>query len=87
MRAPNPIHPGQMLMEEFIEPSGTTQRELAQKLGWTAARLNELIKGKRDVTAEAALDLAKVLNTTPELWLTLQMHFDLAKAMKRRRAS
>ena len=50
----NPIHPGEMLLEEFLRPAGKTQTEFAQALGWTKARLNELIKGKRGVTAEAA---------------------------------
>jgi len=51
-------------------------------LGWTKARLNELIKGKRGVTAEAALDLAKVLKTSPKLWMNLQATWDLTQAMK-----
>lgn len=88
MRAPNPIHPGEMLREEFLAPSGTSQRAFAKQLGWTVAKLNELINGKRGVTADSALDLAAALGTSPELWLNLQMHFDLKRAeMKRRRAS
>lgn len=51
---PNPIHPGEMLLEEFIRPLGVTQVEFAQRLGWTQARLNEIIKGKRGITAESA---------------------------------
>ena len=88
MRPSNPIHPGQMLLEEFLIPGRVTQRALANRLGWTVAKLNELIKGKRGVTADSALDLAAALRTSPELWLNLQMHFDLARAsLRRRRAS
>ena len=57
----NPFHPGEILLEEFLTPVGITQTAFAKKLGWTRARLNELIKGKRGITAEAALDLAKAL--------------------------
>lgn len=88
MRPVNPIHPGQMLLEEFLRPGNVSQRAFAAKIGWTTAKLNELINGKRGVTAESALDLAEALGTSPELWLNLQMHFDLNKAQaKRRKAS
>ncbi len=53
-----PFHPGETLLEDFSEPKGVTQATLAEKLGWTRTRLNELIKGKRRITAAAALDLA-----------------------------
>ena len=52
----NPFHPGVMLLEEFLVPGGITQTAFAKKLGWTRARLNELIKGKRGITAESAFD-------------------------------
>lgn len=83
----NPIHPGEMLLEEFLRPAGRTQAEFAQSIGWTKARLNELIKGKRGVTAEAALDLAEALGTSPRLWMNLQATFDLAEATRRRSAA
>jgi antitoxin HigA-1 len=86
MRLPkNPFHPGEMLFEEFLVPGKITQAVLAQKLGWTRARLNELIKGKRDITADSALDLARVLGTSAKLWMNLQATFDLDKAMRRRK--
>ena len=85
MRSPNPIHPGQMLREEFLTPGGLSQRAFAKRLGWTVAKLNELINGKRGVTADSALDLAAELDTSPELWLNLQMHFDLNRAQTRRK--
>lgn len=81
----NPFHPGEILLEEFLKPSGTTQAALAKRLGWTRARLNELIKRKRGVTAEAALDLARVLHTSAKLWMNLQGTYDLDRARKRRR--
>ena len=88
MLPPNPIHPGRMLLEEFLAPSGESQRAFAKRLGWTVARLNELINGKRGITADSALDLAANLGTSPELWLNLQMLFDLRRAeMRRRRPS
>lgn len=88
MRPTHPIHPGRMLLEEFLRPGGLTQRAFARRIGWTAAKLNELIQGKRGVTADSALDLAAVLRTSPELWLNLQMQYDLARAeAKRKKAS
>jgi addiction module HigA family antidote len=82
----NPFHPGEMLLEEFLVPAGLTQSAFAKRLGWTRARLNELIKGKRGITADAALDLAEVLGTSPRLWMNLQATYDLAAAAKRRAA-
>jgi len=80
----NPFHPGEILLEEFLQPMGMTQTAFAQKLGWTRARLNELIRGKRGVTADTALDLAEALGTSPKLWLNLQGTYDIAQVMKRR---
>lgn len=84
MRPTNPIHPGEMLLEEFLKPQGISQRAFASKLGWTTAKLNELIKGKRGITADSALDLGKTLKTSPEVWMNLQMYYDLAQAEERR---
>ena len=83
----NPFHPGEILREEFLEPGGVTQAALAAKLGWTTTRLNELINGKRGITAAAALDLSEVLGTSPKLWMNLQATFDLDKAAKARRVA
>ena len=88
MRPPNPIHPGRMLLGEFLAPAGVSQRAFAKRLGWTVARLNELINGKRGITADSALDLAAELRTSAELWLNLQAQFDLRRAeIRRKRAS
>jgi addiction module HigA family antidote len=81
------IHPGEVLLEGFLKPSGSTQLAFTEKLGWARARLNELIKGKRGITADAALDLAKALGTSPKLWMNLQATLDIDQAMKRRKAA
>jgi len=83
----NPFHPGEILLEEFLAPMGITQIAFASKLGWTRARLNELIKGKRGITAESALDLAAALGTSAKLWMNLQVTYDLDRAMKLRKAA
>lgn len=87
MRPKNPIHPGEMLREEFLVPQGLSQRAFAAQLGWTPAKLNELVTGKRGITADSALDLAEALGTSAELWMNLQMTWDLRKAEQKRKAS
>jgi addiction module HigA family antidote len=82
----NPFHPGEMLLEEFLEPAGISQVEFAETLGWTKAKLNELIKGKRGITADTALDLSEALKTSPKLWMNLQATYDLDRARKARSA-
>ena len=82
----HPFHPGEILLDEFLMPNRTTQAAFAQRLGWTHARLNKLIKGKRGVTADAALVLATALGTSARLWMNLQATYDLALASKRRAA-
>ena len=85
MRAPkNPIHPGEILLEEFLKPAGETQAACAARLGWTRARLNEFIRGKRGVTAAGALDLAETLGTSSKIWMNLQATWDLDIETKRR---
>jgi addiction module HigA family antidote len=77
-----------MLLEEFLRPAAVSQRAFAKRVGWTVAKLNELINAKRGITAASALDLGKALRTSPELWMNLQMYYDLNKAEKaRKRAS
>lgn len=73
----NPFLSGEMLNEEFLEPVGMTQAEFTRQLGWTKARLNELIRGKRCITAESALDLTEALGTSPKHWMNLQATHDL----------
>jgi len=74
-----PTHPGEVLLEEFLEPLGQTQVALAEHLGVPVQRINELVRGKRGVTPETAWLLAQALNTTPEFWLNLQASYDLAR--------
>ncbi|OGQ96435.1 MAG: addiction module antidote protein, HigA family [Deltaproteobacteria bacterium RIFOXYD12_FULL_57_12] len=78
-----PTHPGEMLLKEFLEPLGLAQAEFARHLGWPYARLNEIINGKRGVTAASALDLGEALQTGPEFWLNLQRGWDLWHSMKK----
>jgi len=86
MRPPkNPIHPGEILLAEFLRPAGETQLAFAARIGWSRARLNEFIRGKRGVTAEAALDLASALGTSAKIWMNLQATWDLEQAARRRR--
>jgi addiction module HigA family antidote len=66
-----------VLLEEFLVPLGLRQKEAARRMRISTNRLNELVRGKRGVTAETALRLAQLLGTSPEFWLNLQMMFDL----------
>ena len=86
-RPKNPFHPGEILLDEFLQPLGLSQTAFAQRIGWTRSRLNELIRGKRGITAEAALDLAETLGTSSKLWMNLQATYDLDRAAKARRAA
>jgi addiction module HigA family antidote len=72
-----------MLVEEYLKPMGMGQVEAARKLGVSLNRLNELVLGKRGITADTALRLAKVLKTSPQLWMRLQADWDLHQAMQR----
>ena len=80
-----PTHPGEMLLEEFLKPLGVSQRELATHLNWTTTRLNEIIKGRRQVSVESALALGGALNTGPEFWLNLQRDWDLWHSLRKHR--
>ena len=83
----NPFHPGEILLEEFLEPAGLSQAAFARQLCWTRARLNELIRGKRGISAESALDLSEALGTSAKLWMNLQATYDLDRASKKRRVA
>jgi addiction module HigA family antidote len=78
------IHPGEILLEEFLRPLEMTQAA-ARTLGMSTVRLNELVRGKRGVTADTALRLAQLFKTTPQFWMHMQANFDLKAAMVRRR--
>jgi addiction module HigA family antidote len=72
-----PVHPGEVLLEEFLSPLGLSQNRLALSVGVPPRRINEIVLGKRRVTAETALRLARYFDTTPQFWLGLQADFDL----------
>ena len=72
-----PPTPGEILLEEFLKPMGLTQSAFAARIGVTYARVNEIVHGKRGISPETALRFARVLGTTPELWLGLQHVLDL----------
>ncbi|MEW6322488.1 MAG: HigA family addiction module antitoxin [Acidobacteriota bacterium] len=80
------IHPSEILLEEFLEPLEMTQAAAAKALGISTVRLNELVRGKRGVTADTALRLAQLFKTTPQFWMHMQANFDLKVAMARRKA-
>ncbi len=77
-----PSHPGEILLEEFLKPLRMSQVELAQKMGVPIQRVNTLINGKRDMTAETAILLSRVLKTSSEFWMNLQVARDLYDARK-----
>lgn len=77
-----PIPPGEVLLEEFLRPLGVSQNKLARDLDVPVARINDIIHGKRGISADTALRLATYFETTPEFWLNLQTRYDLKIAAK-----
>ena len=75
-----PTHPGVMLREEFLNPLGVTQRELADAIRVPYQRVNEIVNGKRGITPSTALRLAKFFNNSPGFWMNIQLRYDLYKA-------
>lgn len=78
----SPTHPGEMLLEEFLKPHGVTQSAFAVQLGVSFPRLNEVIRGKRSVTPDTALRLARVTGMSADCWLGLQQDWDLWHALR-----
>lgn len=72
-----PIHPGEVLLEEFLKPLGISQNHLAMQIGVPARRINEIVLGKRRITADTALRLARYFGTSAKFWLGLQTDYDL----------
>ena len=72
-----PVHPGEVLAFDFLEPMGLSQNALAIELGIASGRVNEIVKGKRAVTADTALRLSRYFGTTAGFWLNLQTRYDL----------
>ncbi len=73
----NPIHPGEVLLEEFLKPLNLSQNRLAIEIGVDTRRINEIVLEKRSVTADTALRLARYFGTSPQFWLGLQAEYDL----------
>ena len=72
-----PVHPGEILLEEFLKPMGLSQNRLALSIGVPPRRINEIVLGKRRITADTALRLARYFDMSPQFWLGLQMDYDL----------
>jgi addiction module HigA family antidote len=77
MKRIDPIHPGEVLMEEFIEPLGITQHRVAVAIGVPPRRINEIVHGQRRISADTALRLGRYFGTSAQFWLNLQSHYDL----------
>jgi len=77
-----PVHPGEVLREEFMKPLGLSANALAQYLGVTAARVNEIANERRGITADTALRLGRCFSTTPEFWMNLQQRYELESARR-----
>ena len=80
-----PTHPGEILRYEYLEELKMTQQQLADLIGITRVRINEIIRGKRSVTPDTAFRLAKFFNTTPEFWINLQSHYDMWKTLQEKK--
>ena len=75
-----PIHPGEVLLEDFLKPMGLSQYRLAREINVHPRRINEIVHGKRSITADTALRLSRFFGTSAEVWLNLQAHYDLEVA-------
>ena len=73
----SPVHPGEVLFEEFIKPMNLSQNRLAIDIGVDARRINEIVLGKRSITADTALRLSRFFGNSPQFWLGLQTQYDL----------
>ena len=76
----SPIHPGEILLEEFLKELDISQNQLGRDLGIPPQRINQIVQGKRSITTDSALRLSKYFNTTAQFWLNLQMKYDLEMA-------
>ena len=77
-----PVHPGQILLTEFLEPEGITQYRLAQATGLPASRVSDLVKARRGITPDSAIRLGKAFGTGTNFWLNLQAHYDVRIAQE-----
>jgi addiction module HigA family antidote len=79
-----PVHPGEILLEEYLKPLRISQNKLGRDLNVPPQRINEIVRGQRAITVDTALRLARYFHTTPQFWLNLQAHYDLEIAQKTR---
>lgn len=84
--AHDPIHPGEILLEDFLIPLGVSQYRLAQTIGVAPRRINEIVHGKRSVTPDTALRLARAFGTSDRFWMNLQTRYDLDVQMEAHRS-
>ena len=78
-----PVHPGEVLLEDFMKPLGLSQYRVARDIGVAPLRISQIVRGKRAITADTALRLARYFGTTPGIWLRLQARYDLEVAQSR----
>ena len=83
MRTRPNMHPGEVLLEEFLKPMGVSQNSIAGSIGAPPRRINEIVLGKRAITADTALRLAHYFGISEQFWMTLQTRFDLEEARKK----
>ena len=79
-----PVHPGEILLEEYLKPLGISQNKLGRDLNVPAQRINDIVRGQRAITVDTALRLARYFHTTPQFWLNLQSRYDLELAEETR---
>ena len=77
-----PVHPGEVLAEDFMKPLGLTQYRVAKDIGVAALRISQIVRGQRSITADTALRLARYFGTSPDVWLRLQAAYDLEVAQR-----
>ena len=82
-KKPKPIHPGEILSEEFLAPMGISQYRLAKDINVPARRINEIVHGKRSITADTALRLSRYFGLTEQFWMNLQTRYDLEREKDR----
>ncbi len=79
-----PVHPGDILLEEYLKPLGISQNKLGRDLNVPAQRINDIVRGQRAITVDTALRLARYFHTSPRFWLNLQSRYDLEMAQETR---
>jgi antitoxin HigA-1 len=79
-----PVHPGEILLEEYLKPLGISQNKLGRDLNVPAQRINDIVRGQRAITVDTALRLARYFHTSPRFWLNLQSRYDLEMAQETR---